>query len=126
LGLGVVLPHQAALDDLQGQEVLPLLAQDPPQAGHVAVVELAVAGRRPLRVEEALALEEADLGDRDVGELVLEEGQDLTDREVRTGRHRLPQPSPPVPEKKTSLNLPICNSSPLRSGASPSMRSRLR
>ncbi len=57
--------------------------QDPPQPLDVVVVELPVARRRALGVEQALALEEADLRDRDVGELVLEQGEHLADREVR-------------------------------------------
>src|SRR5437870_543598 len=132
-GLGggrVIAGHGAAgqspLDHLEGQEVLALLAQDPAQAGHVVLVELAVARRGALRVEEPLALEEADLRDRDVGELLLQERQHLADRQVRPVGHVVPtQPSGPPPEKKTSLNLPICTSSPLPRRAS-SMRSRLR
>ena len=74
----------------------------------------------PLRVEQALALEEADLRDRDVGELVLQEVEDLADGEVRALGH---ESDPPC--RNTSLNLPIWSSSPWASGAS-SMRSRLR
>ena len=49
----------------------------------VAVVELAVPGRRALRLDQALALEEPDLGDRDVRELLEEEAEHLADRQVR-------------------------------------------
>ena len=55
--------------------MLPLLAQDPLQALDIGVVELPVARRRALGVQQALALQEADLGDGDVGELLLQEGQ---------------------------------------------------
>ena len=60
------------LDHLQRQEVLALLAQDEAQPFDVGRVELAVARRRALGIDEPLALEEADLRDRDVGELVAE------------------------------------------------------
>src|SRR5207249_1831711 len=60
---------QSALDDLERQEVLTLLAQDPAEPLDIHLVELAVAGRRALGVEQALALEEPDLRDGDVGEL---------------------------------------------------------
>ena len=70
------------LDHLQRQEVLLLLVQDPAQPGDVGVVELPVARRRPLGVDEALALEEPDLRDRDVGELVAQRREHLADREV--------------------------------------------
>jgi hypothetical protein len=69
--------EQPALDDLEGQEVLPLLAQDPAQPLDVVVVELAVARRRSLRVKQALALEEPDLGDGDIRELLPQQGEHL-------------------------------------------------
>jgi hypothetical protein len=50
--------------------MLPLLAQDPTETLHVGLEELAVARRRALGVHQALALQEADLGDRDVGKLL--------------------------------------------------------
>ena len=112
--LGLVVA-QPALDDLQRQEVLALLAQDPAQPLDVGLVELAVARRRALGVEQALALEEADLGDGDVGELVLEERRGPR---RSTGRRARPRPGSPVARRrcrKTSLNLPICTSSPLAS-----------
>jgi len=59
-----------------------LLAQDPPQPFDVRLVELAVAGRCALGVEQTLALEEPDLRDRDVRELLLEERENFADREV--------------------------------------------
>src|SRR5207302_8679952 len=82
-GRGLGLSRQSALDDLQREEVLTLLAQDPAQALDVVVVELSVARGRALGVEQALALEESDLRDRDVGELVLQQRQDLPDRQER-------------------------------------------
>ena len=51
--------------------MIALLGEDPPQTFDVLVVELAVAGRRAFGNEQTLALEESDLGDRDVGVLVL-------------------------------------------------------
>ena len=108
---------QAVLDHLEGQEVLPLLAQHPAQALHVVLVELAVARRRALRVDQALALEEPDLGDGDVGELLAEQGQHVPDRQVRAGAHApaaraaMAVTRPPPPGRR-SLNFPIWTSSP--------------
>ena len=64
-------------DDPQRQEVLALLAQDHSKQIDVVVVELAVAAGRALGIDQALALEEPDLGDRDVGELLEQETQAL-------------------------------------------------
>ena len=90
---------EALLDDLERQEVLLLLVQDAAQPLDVAVVELAVPRRRALGVDEALALEEADLRDRDVGELVAELVEHLADRRVRRARPRSAAPgSPPSDE----------------------------
>ena len=52
---------ETTLDHLEGQEVLPLLSQDPAKAVDVRLVELTVTGWRPLRDEQAPALEETDL-----------------------------------------------------------------
>src|SRR4029079_18194018 len=117
---------EAALDHLPGQEMLALLTQDPAQAFHVGVVELPIAGRGALWIEQALALEESDLGDGDVGELVLEEREHFPNRHERPLRHRhLYSGAASAPEKNTSLNFPIWSSSPVVSGDS-SMRCRFR
>ena len=81
---------QAVPDHLEGQEVLALLAQHPAQALHVVVEELAVARGRTLGVHQALALEEADLRDGDVGELLPQQGQDVADGEVGAAAHSFP------------------------------------
>ncbi len=62
-----------------------MLVQDPAQPREVLVVELPVPRRRALGVDQPLALEEADLRDRDVGKLIAQLGQHLADREVRSG-----------------------------------------
>ena len=111
---------EAVLDDPQGQEVIALLGQDPAEAGEVVLVELPVAGGRALGVEQALALEEADLRDRDVGELVLQQGEHLADRQVRALVHEIPAAAEPA--MNTSLNLPICTSSPPSNQASSTRR----
>ena len=90
---GVVLLLEAPLDDLQGQEVLALLAQDPAQTLDVVVVELAVSRRRPLGVDEALALEEPDLRDGHVGELLAQQGEHVPDRQVRPTAHGRASPA---------------------------------
>ena len=78
---------ETALYDLERQEMLPLLAQYPAKPRHVLLVELAVPRWRPLGIYETLTLEEPDLRDRDVGELLLQEGEDVTDREIATNAH---------------------------------------
>jgi hypothetical protein len=85
---------QTALDHFQGQKGVPLLAQDPPEALDVGLVELAVTRGRPLRVDQALALEEADLRDGHVGELLLQEGKDFPYREMGPAGHDLFTPVP--------------------------------
>jgi hypothetical protein len=79
-GFGPVrLVAQTVLDDLEGEEVLPLLAQDPPEALDILLVELPVSGRGPLRIDQALTLQEPDLGNGHVGELLAEQSEDITD-----------------------------------------------
>ena len=63
--------------------MLALLPQHEPQAFDVGRIELAVSRRRAFGFDEALALEEPDLGDRDVGEFVAQLIEDVTDRHVR-------------------------------------------
>ncbi len=79
---------EAALDHLERQEVLALLAQHPSQPFDVVLVELAVPRRGALGVDETLALEEADLRDGDVGELLAQQGEDVPDRQVCPTAHR--------------------------------------
>jgi hypothetical protein len=120
-----LLPGQATPDDLEREEVLALLEEDPAEPLDVLVVELAVTRRRPFGVDEALALEEPDLGDADVGELLSQQGQDLTDRQVQTFcGHGARQPWVDS-VKYTNRNFPTCSSSPWCRGPS-SIRSRLR
>ena len=98
LGIGNRIGHgiveitfgQAIADHLEREEVLTLLAQDPAQAFHVVFEELAVARRGALRVDQALALEKADLRDRDVGKLLAQQSQDIADGEIRAAGHSLP------------------------------------
>jgi hypothetical protein len=89
----VAIGFEPVLDDLQGEEVLALLTKHPPQAFDVVLVELPVARGRALRVDQPLALEEPDLGDGDVRELLSEQAQDVSDRQVGPSAHRrLPRP----------------------------------
>jgi len=71
------LAFEAALDDLERQEVLALLPQYPAKTVYIVVVELAVARGRPLRDEQPPALEEADLRDRDIGKLLPQQREDI-------------------------------------------------
>jgi hypothetical protein len=87
---------EAALDNFERQEGISLLAQDPAQAVNVRLVELAITRRGALGVDQALALEEADLGDGHVGELFLQERQNLPYREMGTAGHGLFTPVPSV------------------------------
>jgi hypothetical protein len=62
--------------------MLALLPQDPAEAFHVGLVELAVAGRRPLGDEQAPALEETDLRDRDIREFLAEQGEHVANCKI--------------------------------------------
>src|SRR5262245_22490370 len=109
-------------DHAQRQELVALEPQDRLEPFEVMVGEEAVAATRPLRADQAFVLEEADLRDRDVGELVAQPSDDLADpeeafalRAVGGRTHR---------SKKVRRYLPICSSSPFSSTAL-SMRLRL-
>jgi hypothetical protein len=78
---------ESVLDDFQRKEVLALLSQYPPQAFHVLFVELPVTRRCPLGIDQSLALQEPDLRDGDIGELLTEQGEDVTNRKVRPPAH---------------------------------------
>ena len=104
---------EALLDHLERQEVVALLGEDPPQPLDVGVVELPVARRRALGVEQPLALEEADLRDRDVGELVLQQVEHLADREVRRASRRF-GPASVRSSARVERQLVTCRSGPRR------------
>jgi hypothetical protein len=72
-----LLALETPLDDLQGEEVLALLPEDPSQPIDVVVVEFPVARWRSFRDEETSALKEPDLRDRDVRKLLSQEGEDV-------------------------------------------------
>ncbi len=65
-----------------------LLAQDVADAPHVLVAEEAVSGLAPARLDEPLTFEETDLGDGELGELVLERRDDLADAAGGGVNHR--------------------------------------
>jgi len=104
--------------------------------GPTASEEQLAAQRRSLGLDQPLVLQEADLADREVGELDLQVRQDVPDRERgggvparRTHRRHAEAPGAPAPLRTAAVrytrrNLPICTSSPPDSGAA-SMRSRL-
>ena len=79
---------QLVLDHPQRQVVVALLAKDIAQPGDVIRRELAIAGRRALRTDQPLGLQEPDLADRDIREVCTELAQHLTDgqRRPRPGR----------------------------------------
>src|SRR4051794_5760657 len=131
-GRGRCLPLRGAAggqllaDDAQRQELVALQAQDRPQPLDVGLRVEPVPARRPAGREELLVLEVADLGDRDVRELLperLAHGADghrllagcLLDVGVLDGHQRA---------RNVSLYLPICSSSP-SSRRLESMRDRL-
>src|SRR5579875_3566198 len=120
-------------DHAQRQVVITLGGEDEPQPGDVIRAEPPVAGGRPSRADQPLGFQEADLGDADVRELGAQLDKHLADAEVclrKLAAHPVPRGYPPFaacerrPCKKTSLNLPICTSSPALSITS-SIRSRL-
>ena len=86
-GALVLFVLQALLDDFERQVLVALHPQDRAQAIDVVVVELAVSGRSPFRVDQPLAFQEPDLGDGDVPELGLEHDENFADRHVATRSH---------------------------------------
>src|SRR3984885_11572767 len=113
-------------DHPQREELVALQAQDRPQALDVALRVETVAALRPARREQLLILEVADLGDRDVGELLVQRLADGADRDrllarrvavvvgrVRKGDYGLGGVSGGHQRlRNASLYLPICSSSP--------------
>jgi hypothetical protein len=73
------------LDDFQRQVLVALEGQDEAQALDVVRGVLPVPGAGPLRRDEALLLEEADLRRRDLRELPRQFAQDLADVEDTGG-----------------------------------------
>ena len=67
--------------------MLALLSQDPAKALDVGLVELTVTRWRPLRDEQAPALEETDLRDRDVREFFAEQGEHVANSEIGAFPH---------------------------------------
>ena len=64
-----------------------MLAQDHAQQVDIVVVELAVAARGSLGIDQALALQEPDLGDRHVGKLFEQQSEHFTDGQIGTFLH---------------------------------------
>jgi hypothetical protein len=89
-----LLGQQPVLDHLEWQVLVALHPQDLLQLVNVLVVELPVPRGRPLRIDQPLGFEEADLRDRDVGELRLHRYQDLADGLVAARGH---PPLTPLP-----------------------------
>ena len=74
------------LDDLQRVVVVALLGEDVAQPLQVGPGELPVARRRALGLDQPLGLEEADLGDADLGEVRAQLVEDLADAHPAAGR----------------------------------------
>src|SRR5439155_20156907 len=108
---GLVDFVQPFADHLERKELFALQTEDEPESLDVVVTELSVPRLRALRLDQSLALEEADLRDGDVREQVLEHVEHFPDREVRTAGLDAHQSF----ARKSSLNFPICNSSPVDS-----------
>ena len=110
-------------DDLQGQVVVALHPKHVAQSLGVGAGELPVARGGPLRLDEVLGLQVADLGDADVREVRAQQVQDLPDAQQPIRRCSRAHDWPP-PTRNTNRYLPIWTSSPpARSVAS--IRSRL-
>jgi hypothetical protein len=90
LGLAHVAAGEPVPDHLERQEVLSLLAEDPTESFDVRLEEFAVPRRRALGVDQALALEEPDLGDRDVGEFLPQQRQHVANGQIRAPGHSFP------------------------------------
>jgi hypothetical protein len=89
-GIAQITGSQAVPNDLQGEEMLALLAQDPTQTLYITFIEFAVSRGRTFGIDQPLALEKADFGDGDVGELFSEQRQDIANGQVRTATHSSP------------------------------------
>jgi hypothetical protein len=70
---------EALADHAQREVLVALGTEDEAEAGDVVLGELAVPGGGAVGLDQPGALEEADLGDGDVGELGLEDPKDLAD-----------------------------------------------
>ncbi len=79
---------QMVLDHAQRKVAVTLGGEDVAQALDVGVGELAVSRGRALGLDEPLALEKADLGDGDVGEVAPQDLEDFPDAHERPGRLR--------------------------------------
>ena len=123
--LGAATRRELLADHPQREELVALQAQDRPQPRDVGLRVEPVAAGRPPRRQQLLVLEVADLGDRDVRELLRQRLADRSDRErllaldglrlgvCPVGRDRLGSGVRLAHRaKKVSLNLPICSSSP--------------
>src|SRR5262249_56528338 len=77
----VATGRELLADHPQRQELVALQAQDRPQPFDVGLAVEAIAARGAPRVEQLLVLEVADLRDRDVVELVLQDLADGADRQ---------------------------------------------
>jgi hypothetical protein len=77
--------RQLLADHPQRQELVALQTKDRPQPLDVGLAVEAVAARRAPRRQQLLVLQVADLGDRDVVELVLEDLADGADRQRLAG-----------------------------------------
>src|SRR5438105_206158 len=103
------------------QELVPLQPEDRFEPVDVVLRKKPVAALRSLRRDQPLALEVANLGDRDVRELRLQPITDGADRQQPLASACLGC----AHRRKVSRYLPICSSSPSVS-APDSMRRRLR
>jgi hypothetical protein len=75
-------------DHAQRQELVALQAQDRAQPLDVLLCEQAIAAARPLRMQQPLLLEVADLRDRDVGVLDAQCSADRADRQAPSDHGR--------------------------------------
>jgi hypothetical protein len=83
--LALVAGGELLADNAQGQELVALHAQDHPQALDVSLAVEAVATPGAARGQQLLVLQVADLGDRDVVELLAEDLADGADRQRLAG-----------------------------------------
>ena len=84
--------------------MVPLLAEDVPDAIDIRAAELPIAGGRPRWMNEAFTLQEPNLGYGHIGELLNQGVDDRTDLE-RFGRGHAPRAT-------TRWNRPMITSSP--------------
>ena len=96
---GLAALRQSLADYPQRQVLVALRGQHEPQLLHIRRAEPPVPRRRASRADQALGLQETDLGDADLGKLTAQLDEHLADAKVSAGKltaHAGPRAYPPL------------------------------